>query len=104
MWAYQALMITEARQCGVLGWLLYDATFRQQDKADFSRLNQVLYATTFLAYGNRRQSCPNFILPDHTGQECALHIPRPAPAAGVSTGAHTPYQGSKHARYFNVRS
>ena len=48
MWAYQALMITEARRCGGRGWLLYDATFRQQaasrDNADFSRLNQALYA------------------------------------------------------------
>ena len=55
MWAYQALMITEARRCGGRGWLLYDATFRQQaasrDNADYSRLNQALYATTFLAYG-----------------------------------------------------
>ena len=99
-------MITEARRCGERGWLLYDATFRQQaasrDNADFSRLNQALYATTFLAYGNRRQSCPNCILPDHTGQECALHNPRPAPAIGGSTGTHTTYH-EKHSRYFEER-
>ena len=106
MWAYQALMITEARRCGGRGWLLYDATFRQQaasrDNADFSRLNQALYATTFLAYGNRRQSCPNCMLPDHTGQECALHIPRPAPATGVSIGSYQEKHTSS--RYFDERS
>ena len=86
MWAYQALMITEARRCGGRDWLLYDATFCQQasprDNADFSMLNQALYATTFLAYGNRNQSCPDCMLLDHTAQECALHSPRPSPVAG----------------------
>ena len=102
MWTYQTLMITEARRCGGRGWLLYDATFRQQaasrDNADFSRLNQSLYATTFLAYGNRKQSCPNCMLSDHTVQECALYIPRPSPAAGM----HISYQ-EKHSRNFDER-
>lgn len=30
MWAYQALIIMEARHCEGRSWLLYDATFRQQ--------------------------------------------------------------------------
>ena len=51
--AYQALMISEHRRCGGRGWLLYDATVRQQiaslKSADFARLNQSLYLTTFVA-------------------------------------------------------
>lgn len=30
MWAYQAMMIAEARRCGGRGWPLYDSAFRQQ--------------------------------------------------------------------------
>ena len=99
-------MITEARRCGGRGWLLYDAIFRQQaasrDNADFSRLNQTLYATTFLAHRNRRQSCPNCMLPDHTWQECALHISRPAPATGVSIRSYQEKHTSS--RYFGEKS
>ncbi len=57
--AYQTMMISEARKCVGRGWLLYDAAFRQQivsfDRVDFSRMNQSLYATTFLAYGGGRK-------------------------------------------------
>ena len=56
--AYQAMMIGEARRCGGRGWLLYDAAFRQQitsfETVDFSKINQSLYSTTFLAYGGGR--------------------------------------------------
>ena len=93
MWAYQALMITEARRCGGRGWLY---------NADFSRLNQALYATIFLAYGNRKQSCPNCMLPDHTGPECALHSSKPSSVTGVPTGMHTTNQ-EKHSRYFDEK-
>ena len=31
---------------------------------------------------------------DHTGQECALYIPRPAPAVGVSIGSYQQAQGT----------
>ena len=107
MWAYQALMISEARGCGGRGWLLYDATFRQQaasrENADFSRLDQSLYATTFLAYGNRKQSCPNCMFPDHTVQECALYISRPSPLAGVPTGLHAATYQEKHSRNLDER-
>ena len=30
LWAYQAIMISEARRCGGRGWSLYDAAFQQQ--------------------------------------------------------------------------
>ena len=61
LWAYQALMISEHRKCCRRGWLLYDSAFCQQiislKTVDFSRVNQCLYSTTFLAYGGRGQFC-----------------------------------------------
>ena len=43
---------------GVDGIYVYDAAFRQQisfiEKADFSKINQSLYSSTFLAYTGRR--------------------------------------------------
>ena len=91
MWAYQATMIAEARRCGGRGWLLYDAAFRQQaaaatnlERVDFSRINQSLYATTFLAYGGRGQFCTTCMQPDHTAEECALHPNRALPVVRVS--------------------
>ncbi len=76
LWAYHAVMISEARRCGGKGWLLYDAAFRQQisayDAVDFSRINQSLYSTTFLAYSNRGQCCQTCMGSDHTQEECAL--------------------------------
>ena len=80
MWAYQAMMISEAHRCGGRGWLLYDSVFRQQlvslESANFGRLNQALYATTFLAYGGRGQFCPSCMLLDHGQDDCALHPSR----------------------------
>ncbi len=52
LWAYQAFIIAEHRKCGGRGWLLYDSAFRQQislAEANFAKVNQGLYATTFLA-------------------------------------------------------
>ncbi len=78
MWAYQATMIAEAWRCGGRGWLIYDSAFRQQitslGMADFGRINQSLYATTFLAYGGRSQCCPTCMQPDHGSEECALNL------------------------------
>ena len=75
--AYQALIIAEHRRCGGRGWLLYDTAFRQQitdiRNADFSRLNQSLYLTTFVAYGGKGRSCSRCLMSDHTQEECALH-------------------------------
>ena len=88
MFAYQALMIGEARRCGGKGWLMYDVGFRQQisswEKADFSRLNQTLFATTMLAYGNKPQACPLCNLPDHSQEECALNPSRAVPIIQVA--------------------
>ncbi len=85
LWAYQAIMVNEARRCGGRGWSLYDAAFRQQianyDMVDFSKINQSLYSTTFLAYGNRGQCCQMCMASDHTQDECAL-----AQAKNVSRG------------------
>lgn len=45
-------MIAEQRKCGGREWQLYDSAFRQQitslEGTDISRLNQLLYSTTFL--------------------------------------------------------
>ena len=66
--AYQAQLVPEHRQCGGKGWLLYDAAFRQQilniQEADFSKLNQFLYHTTFVAYGGKSWSCNHCLLSD----------------------------------------
>ena len=57
LWAYQSFMIAEHRKCKGRGWLIYDSAFRQQitslERVDFSKVNQSLYSTTFLAYGGR---------------------------------------------------
>ena len=58
LWAYQALMISEFCGCGGRGWQLYDTAFRQHaaslEFVDFSKINQGLYATTFLALRGER--------------------------------------------------
>ena len=83
LWAYQAFMIAEHRKCGGRGWLLYDNAFRQQipslEAADFSRINQGLYSTTFLAYGGKGQFCTRCMMSDHSREECALHPNRAVP-------------------------
>lgn len=77
LWAYQATIIAEARRCGGRGWALYDSGFRQQISSisgtDFSKINQSLYSTTFLGFGNKPHCCPTCQMPDHTYDECALH-------------------------------
>ena len=83
LWAYQAFMIAEHRKCGGRGWLIYDSAFRQQitslERVDFSKVNQSLYSTTFLAYGGRGQFCTHCMLSDHSSDECALHPGRGIP-------------------------
>ena len=84
--AYQALLVAEHRRCGGKGWLLYDAAFCQQisniQEADFSKLNQSLYLTTFVAYGGKGRSCNHCLLSDHSQEECAL---RPKQVAQYNT-------------------
>lgn len=83
LWAYQAMIIGEARRCGGRGWALYDSAFRQRvsslTEVDFSKLNQALYSTTFLAYGGRGRFCASCSMSDHTPEECALHPNRSMP-------------------------
>ena len=71
-------MIAEHRRCVCGGGcLLYDCAFRQQisslESAHFSKVNQSLYATTFLAYGGRGQFCVRCMASDHAQEECVLH-------------------------------
>lgn len=79
--AYQTLIVREARRCGGKGWLAYDAHFRQQTvgdaKADWSKLNQSLYAVTFVAQGERdkNKSCILCLESDHSEEQCALYTP-----------------------------
>ena len=79
--AYQTLIVREARRCGGRDWLAYDSYFRQQavgdDKADWSRLNQSLYAVTFIAQGEREKGrcCILCLESDHAEEQCALYTP-----------------------------
>ncbi len=83
LWAYQALMLAEYRKCGGRGWHLYDSAFRQQitnlETVDFSKVNQGLYATTFLAYGGKGQFCGRCMASDHSQEDCALNPRREVP-------------------------
>ena len=85
--AYQTLMVREARRCGGKGWLAYDSYFRQQavgdDKADWSRINQSLYAVTFIAQGERDKGrcCVLCLESDHVEEQCALYTPPPRQAS-----------------------
>jgi len=56
LWAYQTVIVREARRCGGNGWSAYDTYFRQQvaGPADWSCLNTSLYAVTFLAQVGKR--------------------------------------------------
>ncbi len=87
LWAYQALIIAEHRKCGGRGGLLYDSAFRQQisslAEANFAKVNQGLYATTFLAYGGRGQVCSRCMASDHSQDECALHPSRDVPMVQI---------------------
>ena len=80
LWAYQATIIAEHRRCGGRGWCLYDAGFRQQfvsnESAEFGKLNQALYATTFLAYGSVGQFCGSCLQTDLSQEDCALNPTR----------------------------
>ena len=86
--AYQTLIVREARRCGGKGWLAYDSYFRQQvvgdDKADWSCLNQSLYAVTFVAQGERGKGrcCGICLESDHTEEQCALYTPPHKPTSG----------------------
>ena len=100
LWAYQAIMIGEARRCRGRDWSLYDAAFRQQitsyEAANFARINQSLYSTTFLAYGARGQCCQTCTASDHAHEDCALHPGRNVPV--VRMGLETTPRDSRARR------
>ena len=58
LWAYQTMLVREARRCGGKGWQAYDSMFRQQaahnSSVDWSVLNNLLYSTSFLTQQNQR--------------------------------------------------
>ena len=86
MFTYQNRIVEEARRGG-RGWIMYDTALRQQvtdiEKFDFSQLNQSLYSTTCLQFGNRAKVCPLCNMADHAFDECALHPNRALPMIGV---------------------
>ena len=81
--AYQTTVIREARRCGGTGWQGYDSMFRQHAAnmgadTDWSKLNNSLYAVTFLAQQNGRgRTCEYCLESDHVAAECALAPSRP---------------------------
>ena len=80
LWAYQTLLVREARRCGGRGWQVYDSMFRQQaannPRVAWSQLNSSLYATSFLAHQNQRgRTCQYCLETDHVSQSCALAPP-----------------------------
>ena len=107
--AYQTLMVREARRCGGKGWLAYDSYFRQQvvgdEKADWSRLNQSLYAVTFIAQGEREKgrSCSVCLESDHSDEHCALYSPpvkltNTAKRSGAERSPADPREASSQSR------
>ena len=99
LWAYQAFMVTEYRKCGGRGWLIYDSLFRQQlpsiEAAEFGRINQSLYSTTFLAHrGRTGQFCYRCSSSDHSQEECALHPNRGLQMVQVHSGPVQAHSGS----------
>ena len=86
LWAYQTMVVHEARRCGGKVWQIYDSMFRQQvannPKVDWSVLNTSLYSTSFLAMQNQRgRACQHCMETDHASQVCAL-----APTLTSKTG------------------
>ena len=79
--AYQTLIVREARRCGGNSWQTYDSMFRQQvvgqANADWSKLNSTLYAVTFLAQSGRGKNCALCMESDHKEDECALAQAKP---------------------------
>lgn len=63
------------------GWLAYDSYFRPQavgdDLLDWLKLNQSLYAVTFIAQGEREKAtcCTLGLESDHPNERCGLYSP-----------------------------
>ena len=107
--AYQTLIVREARRCGGRGWLAYDSHFRQQvvgnEAADWSRLNQSLYAVTFITQGDRdrTRSCVVCLESDHTEEQCALYSPPRKPAAAQRRAGSERVVGESRDSQFSTR-
>ncbi len=88
LWAYLAILVGEAQRCGGRGFVAYDSLFRQQmtsfDAVDFSKINQSLYSTTFLAQRGRGKFCSICTASDHGQEECALQPSRAVPTVRMS--------------------
>ena len=93
LWAYQTLLVREARRCGGQGWRDYDTLFRQQagsvEELEWDKLNGSLYAVTFLAQtGRSGRPCRWCQEVDHAAVDCALapdtHFESKLPAARES--------------------
>ena len=102
LYAYQTMIVREARRCGGKGWLAYDQMFRQQaaiSPADWSKLNNSLYSTTFLQQQNGRgRTCTHCMETDHVANECSLAPLRPfrsSPQARADTVLEAEERGSK---------
>ena len=76
MWAYQTMIVREARRCGGKEWQAYDIMFRQQvvnnPTADRSVLNSSLHSTTKLG-----RTCLYCLETDHASDKCALAPTQP---------------------------
>ena len=99
LFAYQEMILSEARRGGK-GWLMYDSAFRQQitslDTFDFSTINQSLYSTTCLQFGNKVKACVFCGKSDHVHDECALHPNKSLPLIGMrETTSSSPGFGTK---------
>ena len=107
--AYQTLIVREARRCGGRGWLAYDSHFRQQvvgnEAADWSRLNQSLYAVTFITQGDRdrTRSCVVCLESDHMEEQCALYTPPRKPAAAQRRAGSERVVGESRDSQFSTR-
>ena len=105
--AYQTTVIREARRCGGTGWQGYDSMFRQHAAnmgadTDWSKLNNSLYAVTFLAQQNGRgRTCEYCLESDHVAAECALAPSRPTepqPPARQPPGQGLQFGGAESRR------
>ena len=77
LFAYQTIIVREARHCEGTGWQLYDSTFCHQvagkPNIDWSVLNASFYSTSFLAnQNNRGRTCKHCLETDHVFTNCAL--------------------------------
>ena len=90
LWAYQTLIVREARRCGGGGWREYDSMFRQQKASavelEWDRLNTSLFAVTFLVQQGKGTTCRHCQGTDHGSAECAL-APIPAQSSTSQSGS-----------------